>query len=116
MTNYQRGSDFERRVGKDLAANGYEVFRSAGSRGKADLVAIKAGQILLVQCKRNGKIPREEWNDLLGLADRIDPTMRVAFPLVASMPGARGIKYVRVMSRLGENARRKKASTEWGPE
>lgn len=95
-TNYERGSAFERRVGAHLHARGYEVFRAAGSRGKADVLAIRPGQILLIQCKRNGEIPRGEWNDLYALAERIAGSAAVGavvVPLLALMPGRRGIAY-----------------------
>lgn len=52
-TNYKRGTAFERRVMVDLTKNGYACFRSAGSRGAADVLAIRPGRmILLVQAKR----------------------------------------------------------------
>ena len=51
MTRYNTGADFEREVRKHLAYNGYEIMRSAGSKGKVDLVAFKPGQVLFVQCK-----------------------------------------------------------------
>lgn len=51
---YRRGSDLERAARKELEANGYFVIRSAGSKGPADLVALKRGEALLVQCKLDG--------------------------------------------------------------
>src|SRR5690606_18497279 len=58
VTRYAGGADFEREVRAALVADGYElVVRSAGSKTKVDLVAIKAGQVLIVQCKRNGVCP-----------------------------------------------------------
>lgn len=50
-TAYRRGYDAERRVAAALTAEGYYVLQSRGSHGPADLAAIKAGQILLVQVK-----------------------------------------------------------------
>lgn len=95
-TNYQLGASFERRILADLAQRGYWVFRAAGSRGKADVLAIRPGSILLVQCKRNGSIPRQEWNDLYALACELAGGAgpgSVVIPLLALMPGARGIAY-----------------------
>jgi len=50
--NYRRGADLERAAKHHLEDNGYYVIKSAGSKGVADLVAIKPGETLLVQCKR----------------------------------------------------------------
>ena len=53
MTNYSRGASFERRVRDHLRGEGYFVVRSAQSKGDFDLVALKLGEVLLVQCKAN---------------------------------------------------------------
>jgi Holliday junction resolvase len=65
---YQRGTALENRVRKRLEANGYFVIRSAGSKTPVDLVAIKRGQILFIQCKRGGNLPAPEWNALYDAA------------------------------------------------
>ena len=52
--NYRRGSAFERKVKEMLELDGYYVVRSAGSHGVADLVAVKPGEVLFVQCKTTG--------------------------------------------------------------
>ena len=51
MTNYQRGYRFEVRVRKFLEGLGFQVMRSAGSKGPADLAAFGRGQVLLFSCK-----------------------------------------------------------------
>lgn len=114
MTNYQRGADFERRVAVDLTAAGYAVFRSAGSRGIADLLAIKPGLILLIQCKRSGEIDLGEWNKLIELAERLDPTRRTILPLLAQMPGRTGIAY-RLLRERAE-PRQRRLWRAWHPE
>jgi holliday junction resolvase Hjr len=53
-SNYRAGGDLERAAKAHLEDNGYYVVKSAGSKGTADLVAIKRGEILLIQCKRAG--------------------------------------------------------------
>lgn len=70
MTNrYRAGADFEREVRKALVQDGYEVIRSAGSKTKVDLIAWKSlGPVLLVQCKRDGRISPAERTKLLELA------------------------------------------------
>ncbi len=59
MTAYRRGADFERMVAERLRADGWTTFRVAGSRGPADLVAVRENwghaQVVLIQCKRNGR-------------------------------------------------------------
>lgn len=85
MTKYSAGADFERRVGAGFALDGYFVVRSAGSRGVCDLVAIKLGQVLLVQVKRtNPVLPPTARFDLVLAAERIG-----AVPLVAFQPAPR---------------------------
>lgn len=49
MSNYSRGANFERRVRRHLEDRGWVVFRSAGSHSPADLIALKAGEVMLVQ-------------------------------------------------------------------
>lgn len=51
--HYNAGVTFERRIKRMLEARGWFVARSAGSKGKADLIAIQAGVVLLIQCKRD---------------------------------------------------------------
>jgi Holliday junction resolvase len=90
VTNYTAGRAFEYQVRDDLEADGYQVIRAAGSKGAADLIAIKPGQILLVQVKRlNGTIPPADRVKLTDLARMCD-----GLPLVAHKPVPRGgIKY-----------------------
>lgn len=74
------GIDFERRTRTDLESNGYWTMRAAGSHGAVDVLAIKAGQILGVQCKlSNPLIPPSERSALLSWASRCG-----GVPLVAS--------------------------------
>lgn len=54
MSNYRRGADFERRIARYYLKMGYFVIRSAGSHSPIDLVALKAGEVELVQCKIDG--------------------------------------------------------------
>lgn len=65
--NYQNGAAFERQCKRDLEASGYAVVRSAGSHSPADLVALrKGGGTLGIQCKRNGRLDPDEWNEFVG--------------------------------------------------
>ena len=76
--HYRTGAEFERTVRRDLEEAGYEVMRSAGSKTKIDLVAWKPGELIFIQCKRNGTISPAERSDLVRLAAMVD-----AVPLVA---------------------------------
>jgi hypothetical protein len=51
MTNYRRGVYYERRSIEYLRSCGYTCFRAAGSKGPADIVAIRPGDALLVEVK-----------------------------------------------------------------
>lgn len=116
MSNYRRGAAFELRVAKALEEDGYFVVRSAGSHGAADLVALKLGEVLLVQCKRSGAISREDWNDLVRLRQRLDPRGETVHALLALMPGVRGIEYRRLLYQLAHNERRDLAYLRWVPD
>ena len=80
--NYIIGRMFEYRVKKQLEKHGYVVFRTAGSHSPADLVALKRGVVVLVQCKyRKGgaKIRKKEVMSLDRLVDELECAGYVAF-------------------------------------
>ena len=68
MSRYRNGRDFEYRTRDHFRDDGYDVIRSAGSKTKVDLVAIKPGQLLFVQCKRDGRCSPAERHTLIRLA------------------------------------------------
>ena len=70
MSSYSNGMAMERRTKAKLERDGYYVVKSAGSKGAADLVAVKAGEILFIQCKLDSYVAPEEWNVLWGLCQR----------------------------------------------
>ena len=61
-TNYARGADFERKVRDHYYQRGASlVVRAAGSHTPVDLVVLYPnGDIDLIQCKRDGKLPAAE--------------------------------------------------------
>lgn len=63
------GYRFEHRCQKYLRDNGYFVMRSPASKSPIDLVAIKPGQVLFVQCKTNGRLDPDGWNALMDAAE-----------------------------------------------
>ena len=74
MTAYDNGRNLEYRVKTILEAAGWHVVRAAGSKGPADLVAIRHGHVALLQVKGNGALPTIEWNALWLAAHRSGAT------------------------------------------
>lgn len=81
-TNYQRGASFERRVKALLEGEGFAVVRSAGSHSPADLVAMRNGELVIVQCKRDGKLGPSEWNEFVAFCAKAG-----GVPILASVDG-----------------------------
>ena len=68
-TNYQRGKALEDRARRQLERDGYWCISARGSKGAADVVALKPGQVLMVQCKRAARgMTAGEHNALHALA------------------------------------------------
>ena len=95
MSHYATGTRFEHKTIADLENNGYEIIRAAGSKGatKTDIAAFKPGQLLLVQCKRNGALPPAEWDRLVEVAGWVG-----ALPILAANGvNGRGVTYVHLL-------------------
>jgi hypothetical protein len=82
MTNYEKGRRLEYDVQHDLEENGYLTFRSASSKGIADVIGIKRAQVALIQAKTNGAISPGDRAELLSLADMVPG----GFAVVAQRP------------------------------
>jgi len=67
-----------------LERDGFYVIRSAGSHGVADLVAVRVGEVLFIQCKANGRLSADERMRLTDAAQRAG-----AIPVLASKDGRR---------------------------
>ena len=52
MSRYSEGVRVEHLVIDDLRANGYQCIRASSSKGVADVVAVKVGEVVLVNVKR----------------------------------------------------------------
>lgn len=76
-SGYTLGREVEYRVAKRLRADGYEIQRAASSKGIADLIAIKAGQVLLISVKRTALPGPAERRELVRVA-RMLPGVGVA--------------------------------------
>lgn len=78
------GRRFEIRCLRHLRDNGYWAIRSPASRTAIDLVAIKPGQTLFIQCKVGGRLDPGPWNELIDLARQYG-----AVPVLADRTGIR---------------------------
>ena len=99
LTPYQLGCAFEYRCRDYLRAAGWLVVRAAQSRGAIDLVALKPGAVLLIQCKRGGAFGVDEWNRFYRLARDVG-----ARPILAEQGKPRGIVWWKL---TGARERRK---------
>lgn len=63
--NYEKGRRFEYKVRDNFRKRGYIVYRSAGSHSPADLVAMKAGEIILIQCQTYPNFAKAKVEQLL---------------------------------------------------
>lgn len=111
-SNYRRGANFERIVAAALERDGYVVMRAAGSHGKADLVALKPTQVVLVQCKLTGTsaVRPPEWNALWDAATRAG-----AIAVIASRPARGRIGYAQLTGPKTRPSRRAPAQA-WTPD
>jgi len=79
MTAYSRGRYFEYRVRDYLTSQGWVVFRSAGSHSPADLIAIRAGETILVQCRAKGYLPPTERAGFVAVAQELEVRPYLAY-------------------------------------
>lgn len=109
-TNYSRGADFERRVARDLERYGMVTVRSAGSHSPTDIVALHKGEVTCVQCKRDGRLDPDEWNEFWEWCEVAGATPIVA----AKAPSRSGIIYRRLTSR--KDGRGRQPWVFWTPQ
>lgn len=93
MSTASTGRRIEHLVRDDMTAHGWLVAaRSAGSKGAADLVAVRPGRVAFVQVKRTDpRLSPAERERLIALADRLGH--HIALPIVACKPPRRPIEY-----------------------
>lgn len=77
--SYEIGAAFERRVKKYFEDRGYFVIKSAGSKSPVDLVCLKLGDNILVQCRTRGNLTPEEEQRLSALGKRLGCTAKLAY-------------------------------------
>jgi Holliday junction resolvase len=91
---YEAGNRFEKRVAQHLRDEGYVVWQTRGSKSAADLIALRVGQVLLVQVKGGvTTLNHEQWNALYDLA-----RMCGALPVIADR-NARQIRWRRIIDQ-----------------
>jgi len=95
MTGYEDGRRVEWAVVHDLQENGYETTRAASSKGVADVIAFKTGQVLLVNVKRTTPPGPGERRDLLRVAAMLP---NHALAIVALKPKGQPLSYRRLLS------------------
>lgn len=79
VSNYARGRRFEYRVKSELEGRGWVVIRAARSR-PFDLVALKGGRVVLIECKRRGYAAAEQRRVQMELAERAGAEYVVVTP------------------------------------
>lgn len=89
MSGYSDGVRVEHAVIHDLTRNGYACTRAASSKGVADVIAIKPGQVLLVNVKRSTMPGPGERRELLNITEG-DPYL---LAIVAIKPPRHLISY-----------------------
>jgi hypothetical protein len=85
MSGYSDGRRIEWAVVHRLTEDGYECTRAASSKGVADVIGIKPGQVVLVNVKRTTPPGPGERAALLRVAGHLP----CAVPLVALGPASR---------------------------
>lgn len=70
MSQYSRGANFERRIMGDYKKRGWDVFRSAGSHGAADVLVARYGEVIAIQAQIDGYFAPAKRMALLELIDR----------------------------------------------
>jgi hypothetical protein len=90
VSGYAAGVRVEHAVIHDLEANGYGCTRAASSKGICDVMAIKPGQILLVNVKKTTPPGPAERAELWRRACQLNtPEYRIAWPIVALGPASK---------------------------
>lgn len=81
VNQYRRGARVENLIADELRERGYDVIRSAGSKGAADLTAVHDGELCFIQVKVGSTaLPSPaERTRLLRIAGRVRAYALVAY-------------------------------------
>jgi len=85
---YRLGRQVEYSACRELRAAGFFALRSPASKSPLDVVAVRPGVVLFVQCKRALDLQVSEWNALFDLADKCGATA-----VLAGRERERGLTY-----------------------
>ena len=78
--NYVNGANFERKVKAELENKGWLCFRTAGSHGVADIIAIRHSTVPhIFQCKISNKITPGEREKLKAIAKKYECNAQIAY-------------------------------------
>lgn len=91
---YAQGKRLEYKVINELRALGFVTMRSAGSKGAVDVIALRPGELLLVQVKRTTPPGPAAWNALFDMASWVS-----GVPILATCLPYRAIAYERLVFR-----------------
>lgn len=109
MSGYSDGRRLEYATQAKAEADGYWTMRSPGSKGLVDVIAIKPGEILFIQCKKSRPIGPEERANLRDLAARLG-----AIPLEARwVKDGRAARQVRFWHVLPDSENGRPARAGW---
>jgi Holliday junction resolvase len=91
-STHQQGRQLEYAVRRRLKTHGYVVFRCAGSR-PIDLIAMKGGTILLIECKTglNPHLSSKQMNYILDISKKVR-----AIPLLVVRRKYRGMRWFQI--------------------
>jgi Holliday junction resolvase len=89
----RRGTRYEKRAAAALRKDGYFVMEARASKGLADLLALKIGQVLMVQVKSGDADLADGWfNELFDAATR-----HGAMAVIADYPRAGKLRLRRII-------------------
>lgn len=109
QTKYKSGRMFEYQVRDYLKSLGFVAMRSPASKSPIDIIAVRPGQVIFVQCKRHGILNPKGWNDLFDLADSAGALAILAF----KGGGRKGHQYKRLTAR--KEGRAPQPYVDWDP-
>ena len=72
MSNYSRGSNFERRVKRYLEKEGWVAWRTPGSKSPADIIAARSGEWMLCQAQLDKYFAPNKRQALIILGEELD--------------------------------------------
>lgn len=100
MSTQAKGSAFERLVAADLEARGWLTTRASNSKGIADVWAVCALEVALIECKAGRAAPDvQQWNQLFDAAIKHGAVPVVAMRRNGRLGDQPRIRYMRMLAR-----------------